>query len=84
MILQLGTEKLMLKSIPEMSLCTSWFFFISLYSGWSNYTSWGVCSKPCGGGKEKRNRTCLAKERWMCSGSDIQKRDCNMKPCTGM
>lgn len=52
------------------------------------YSAWGPCSTPCGGGTQSRNVTCFvdgkAAEDAKCSmviGSDTLEKPCNQKPC---
>ena len=52
-------------------------------SGWTEYSEWGTCDKPCGGGKESRKRKCLAQFEWQCPGQAEEMKDCNMQPCPG-
>ena len=55
--------------------------------GWSDFGDWGDCSRPCGGGKQERMRTCTNPRPVYggadCSGSDRQTRRCNEDPCSG-
>nr|CAB3266608.1 SCO-spondin-like [Phallusia mammillata] len=44
---------------------------------YSNWTSWGTCTKTCGGGTQNRMRTCLQ----YCSKDDEQSRSCSDTPC---
>jgi len=53
--------------------------------GWSAYSAWSSCSKPCGGGEQSRTRTCTnpapqhgGKD---CVGDAKETRKCNESPC---
>ncbi|XP_056009334.1 SCO-spondin-like, partial [Ostrea edulis] len=52
---------------------------------WGTWTSWGACSKTCGGGKQSRSRTCddpkPANGGKDCSGSSADFQDCNSQDC---
>ncbi|KAK3738880.1 hypothetical protein QZH41_014662 [Actinostola sp. cb2023] len=53
--------------------------------GWSKYSAWSTCSKKCGGGTQKRTRSCTkpkpARGGKKCAGSAADTRKCNTKPC---
>lgn len=49
--------------------------------GWKPWSSWGKCSKNCGGGEQTRARKCFAKD---CDGSTRETRSCNMFECYGL
>ena len=53
--------------------------------GWSSWTTWDCCTQTCGGGKQVRTRRCDAPrpagEGRVCSGADVDKRDCNTDEC---
>ena len=51
-------------------------------AGWSSWSEWTECSKPCGGGLQKRLRTC-ALESMDCETNemDIQEAACNEWAC---
>jgi chondroitin sulfate proteoglycan 4 len=49
--------------------------------GWSDWSSWTPCTRPCGGGQQYRTRTC---ERGSdCEGNGKMARACNIQPCKG-
>lgn len=47
---------------------------------WEFLGKWSECSKPCGGGEQKRRRKCVSSLG--CSGNDFVKKSCNLSPCT--
>ena len=50
--------------------------------GWRSWSDWSACSTTCGGGIQRRRRTCkLTAER--CEGDTDQQRTCNQFHCTG-
>lgn len=53
--------------------------------GWGIYTTFGECSKKCGGGIQTQNRVCNnpAPDNGgaKCVGSDINRQECNKQPC---
>ncbi|XP_063427422.1 uncharacterized protein LOC134710933 [Mytilus trossulus] len=53
--------------------------------GWSDYTSWGECSKSCGGGTQSRTRTCTnpapSANGMGCIGDDEQTQSCGTDKC---
>ncbi len=44
---------------------------------------WDACSKPCGGGIQKRRRSCLSHQE-TCNECLDELRLCNEKPCSSM
>jgi len=54
--------------------------------GWSSWTSYGSCSKACGGGKKKRTRSCTNPRPSCggrsCAGTSSQEAACNTHCCT--
>ncbi|KAK4320514.1 hypothetical protein Pmani_008631 [Petrolisthes manimaculis] len=50
-------------------------------SGWSGWGEWSQCDKPCGEGKQIRQRSC---DSGSCSGVASLERPCNKQPCVGM
>ncbi|XP_017889884.1 semaphorin-5A [Ceratina calcarata] len=46
--------------------------------GWSEWSGWRACDRPCGGGSQQRVRQC---ESPPCEGSLVQTRLCNVHPC---
>ncbi|XP_032875832.1 adhesion G protein-coupled receptor B1 isoform X2 [Amblyraja radiata] len=51
--------------------------------GWKAWSSWGVCTKSCGGGLQTRSRTCHShlEEGFVCEGISEEGRLCNKQPC---
>jgi len=50
--------------------------------GWRSWSGWSACSTTCGGGIQRRRRTCtLSAER--CEGDIDQERKCNQFSCRG-
>ena len=53
--------------------------------GWGQWSSYGKCSKPCGRGKQTRNRKCNAPAPSpggeYCVGVGSQTRHCNTNSC---
>jgi len=47
---------------------------------WSEWSSWSICSVPCGGGTQTQQRTCLSGP---CIGAESQVRTCNNHACSG-
>ena len=53
---------------------------------WGQWTIWGHCSEPCGGGVQHRNRIIIeeaANGGAECKGSNEESRFCNESPCPG-
>ena len=57
--------------------------------GYSEWSQWSECTKACGGGKEKRHRSCTNPSPTHggkdCSrlGDASEERECNSDPCAG-
>ncbi len=51
---------------------------------WTEWTPWTSCTKTCGGGKKKRARDCVVKERSLCIGEDSETMDCNDNTCPSL
>ncbi|XP_022246629.1 ADAMTS-like protein 3 isoform X2 [Limulus polyphemus] len=47
--------------------------------GWSEWSTWGICSRSCDGGVTYQLRQCVTKTG--CSGNSIRYSICNMQPC---
>ena len=77
-------------SVPKMFIC---YFtqtetpFILVNGQWSAWLSWGACSRTCGGGAQRRSRTCTnpppRNGGAACSGGRFQTRQCNSNGCPG-
>jgi len=58
---------------------------------WTPWGEWGACSVTCGGGGQRRYRTCETKNIQghhsgtvnHCTGSSYRKRRCNTQCCPG-
>nr|XP_033791104.1 adhesion G protein-coupled receptor B1 isoform X2 [Geotrypetes seraphini] len=52
--------------------------------GWNAWSSWGDCTRDCGGGLQTRSRTCqpLPEEGLVCEGVLEEGRLCNRKACS--
>ena len=65
----------------------SFFLLISVDGKWSGWGGYGACSVTCGGGKQKRYRTCTNPRPVgigkACPGTNMQSRDCNKATCPG-
>nr|QNH72401.1 toxin candidate TRINITY_DN17935_c0_g1_i1 [Ceriantheomorphe brasiliensis] len=48
---------------------------------WSSWTSWSECSLDCGGGTQKRDRSCSKSGYNACEGASVEERFCNIKEC---
>ena len=57
-------------------------FVISVDGNWSAWGSWGDCSVTCGGGTQRRSRSCtnppMAHGGKPCTGQSTMIQDCNM------
>ena len=55
--------------------------------GWCKWSSWGSCSKSCGGGDQLRKRSCTNPKPSYggrpCQGEKQEKRNCNTQGCPG-
>ncbi|XP_078378395.1 SCO-spondin-like isoform X2 [Oculina patagonica] len=53
--------------------------------GWSTWSSWNTCSKPCGTGKQERTRSCTkpspSNGGRACAGASRQDQACNTHNC---
>ncbi|KPP59981.1 hypothetical protein Z043_122053, partial [Scleropages formosus] len=53
--------------------------------GWSRWSPWSVCDKPCGGGRSLRTRSCSnpppKNGGQNCDGDKNQVKPCNTRPC---
>ena len=78
----------------ETRLCNSnscpggFHMFMSCFSPvaaevrWSNWGSWTTCTKSCGGGRSKRQRSCTG--ALSCPGVSVEERLCNSNTCLGV
>lgn len=71
-----------------LSFSTLNFYFTFLVNGnWAAWGEWGICSKTCGGGYRRRDRTCTNPAPHngglVCQGSSFQLANCNIQLCPG-
>eukprot|EP00795_Rhopilema_esculentum_P014506 gene14506-5566_t len=56
-----------------------------VHGGWSQWTSFDMCTKRCGGGKQKRIRGCTNPPPMYggndCVGKSVETKNCNESPC---
>ena len=71
-------------------LVISWCISLILVvpeSSWSQWSSWGFCSKDCGGGVRKRRRKCYTPDSRYgenkCRGAMVEYKICNIQVCKG-
>ena len=62
-------------------------YIISVHGNWGSWSEYGVCTKTCGGGSQKRLRSCnnpspLHGGR-QCDGQPEQSRSCGNSNCPG-
>ncbi|XP_068713828.1 uncharacterized protein [Montipora foliosa] len=54
---------------------------------WSAWRPWGPCSRTCGGGVQRRTRTCTnpppRNSGAPCTGRSLETRQCSKRPCLG-
>lgn len=65
------------------------FSIFSITGGfWGDWLNWSVCSTNCGGGTQKRQRTCDNPPPYLdgsyCSGLSLESRSCNNMCCPSM
>ena len=77
-------------SVPKMFICyftQTETLFVLVNGRWSAWISWGACSRTCGGGAQRRSRTCTnpppRNGGAACSGGRFQTRQCNSIGCPG-
>ena len=62
--------------------------FSIVNGNWGGFGNYGACSKVCGGGTQKRYRSCNnpapAYSGKGCSGVNYQMRACNTHACPGI
>ena len=60
-------------------------FFTPVHGGWGDWVEVGACSVTCGGGKQKKVRSCDKPEPQyggdVCQGSSTMEHDCNSVEC---
>ena len=53
--------------------------------GWTDWSKWSQCSRPCGGGTRKRERMCQvadpSRRASVCPGTDVAEESCNLEAC---
>ena len=58
-----------------------------VHGGWSAWSDWGECNRPCGGGIQQRNRTCTNPtphyDGRECVGDKFQIIACGLSSCPG-
>ncbi|XP_060537689.1 adhesion G protein-coupled receptor B1-like, partial [Pantherophis guttatus] len=56
---------------------------LDFLGGWNPWSTWGECTRDCGGGLQTRTRTCqpLPEEGLVCEGVLEEGRLCNRKAC---
>ena len=63
-------------------------FYISVDGSWSKWNSWANCDVTCGGGTQKRSRSCSEPSPQyggtFCEGDDSVERTCNKNHCPSM
>ena len=61
--------------------------FFSVNGNWSDWSDYEKCSVSCGGGSQKRTRSCTnpapAHGGELCTGSDEESQSCGTSPCPG-
>lgn len=77
-------------SVPKMFICyftQTETLFVLVNGRWSAWLSWGACSRTCGGGAQRRSRTCTnpppRNGGAACSGGRFETRQCNSIGCPG-
>ena len=60
-------------------------FLFAVECKWGEWSDWGQCSKPCGGGNQERTRSVDQQAEYggtACSGKATETRGCNAQACT--
>jgi len=61
---------------------------LPVHGGWSSWSAWGGCPVTCGGGLERRDRTCTNPKPALfgdhCFGDAHEDRICAAQSCTGL
>ncbi|OQR67323.1 semaphorin-5A-like, partial [Tropilaelaps mercedesae] len=52
----------------------------SVNATWTSWSAWGPCTTSCGGGVQRRERSCTS-GRSHCSGHSMEEQQCNMNSC---
>jgi len=73
----------------ESVFCTIAIYHLVVKKVWTPWGEWGACSVTCGGGGQRRYRTCMTKTIYghhsgtvnHCTGSSYRKRRCNTHKC---
>ena len=67
-------------AIPSFTLS---LVVVAVDGDWSSWSEWHQCNVTCGGGWQKRNRTCNLPLYGgaLCPGSDEDGQECGMNPC---
>ena len=60
-------------------------FDIAVDGGFTDWSSWGICTVTCGGGTQDRTRSCTNPAPQYggasCNGSASDQQDCNTQVC---
>ncbi|KAJ6661542.1 hypothetical protein lerEdw1_014452 [Lerista edwardsae] len=64
-------------------MCLCFLLCLVLAGGWDSWSTWGECTRDCGGGLQTRTRTCkpLPDDGLTCEGVLQEGRLCNRKAC---
>ena len=68
------------RDVYETCMC------VSVDGEWNAWLQWQQCNVTCGGGSQRRNRTCVQPLHGgaECPGSDVDWQSCNTHPCPSM
>jgi len=75
---------------PKMAKLQT-IYHLAVKKVWTPWGEWGACSVTCGGGGQRRYRSCMTKTIYghhsgtvnHCTGSSYRKRRCNTQCCPG-